>query len=66
MVQHLDLLIAGSQQRALCAVRAALDADIMIGETLADAENPIPLPLISVDVTGISMVVGTITSPLFG
>jgi GTP-binding protein len=41
-------------------------ADIMIGETLADAENPIPLPLISVDEPAISMVLGTNTSPLVG
>jgi GTP-binding protein len=41
-------------------------ADIMIGETLADAENPIPLPLITVDEPAISMVLGTNTSPLVG
>jgi GTP-binding protein len=41
-------------------------ADIMIGETLADAENPIPLPLISVDEPAISMVLGTNTSPFVG
>ena len=41
-------------------------AEIMIGETLADAENPIPLPLISVDEPAISMVLGTNTSPLVG
>ncbi|MEV0457518.1 translational GTPase TypA [Catellatospora methionotrophica] len=41
-------------------------ADIMIGETLADAENPIPLPLITVDEPAISMTIGTNTSPLVG
>ena len=41
-------------------------AEIMIGETLADAENPIPLPLITVDEPAISMVLGTNTSPLVG
>jgi len=41
-------------------------AEIMIGETLADAENPIPLPLISVDEPAISMVLGTNTSPMVG
>src|SRR6201996_3694776 len=41
-------------------------SDIMIGETLADAENPIPLPLISVDEPAISMILGTNTSPLVG
>ncbi|HEY0531981.1 MAG TPA: translational GTPase TypA [Actinoplanes sp.] len=41
-------------------------ADIMIGETLADADNPIPLPLISVDEPAISMVLGTNSSPMVG
>lgn len=40
--------------------------DIMIGETLADPENPVALPLISVDEPAISMVIGTNTSPLAG
>ena len=38
----------------------------MIGETLADAENPTPLPLITVDEPAISMTIGTNTSPLTG
>jgi GTP-binding protein len=40
--------------------------DIMIGETLADPENPIALPLISVDEPAISMTIGINTSPLAG
>ena len=40
--------------------------DIMIGETLADPENPTPLPLIAVDEPAISMTIGTNTSPLVG
>ena len=40
--------------------------DIMIGETIADAENPIALPLITVDEPAISMTIGTNTSPLAG
>src|SRR5690606_13590767 len=36
------------------------------GETLADAENPVPLPLITVDEPGMSMTIGTNTSPLAG
>jgi GTP-binding protein len=40
--------------------------EIMIGETLADAENPIPLPLITVDEPAISMTIGTNQSPLVG
>ncbi len=48
----------------ICAVAGI--PDIMIGETLADPENPIPLPLITVDEPAISMVIGTNTSPLVG
>jgi GTP-binding protein len=40
--------------------------EIMIGETLADADNPMPLPLITVDEPAISMTIGTNTSPLVG
>ncbi|OKK06280.1 GTP-binding protein TypA [Streptomyces sp. CB03234] len=48
----------------ICAVAGI--PDIMIGETLADPENPIALPLITVDEPAISMVIGTNTSPLVG
>ncbi len=40
--------------------------EIMIGETLADVENPKALPLITVDEPAISMTIGTNTSPLAG
>ncbi|MGI5148808.1 translational GTPase TypA [Plantactinospora sp. CA-294935] len=40
--------------------------EIMIGETLADLEDPRPLPLITVDEPAISMTIGTNTSPLVG
>jgi GTP-binding protein len=40
--------------------------DIMIGETLADAETPVALPLIKVDEPAISMTIGINTSPLAG
>ncbi|MGH3331727.1 MAG: translational GTPase TypA [Nocardioidaceae bacterium] len=40
--------------------------DIMIGETLADPDNPVALPLITVDEPAISMTIGTNTSPLAG
>ncbi|MGI5492142.1 translational GTPase TypA [Microtetraspora malaysiensis] len=40
--------------------------EIMIGETLADADDPRPLPLITVDEPAISMTIGTNTSPLVG
>ena len=41
-------------------------ADITIGETLADPENPIALPVITVDEPSISMTIGINTSPLAG
>jgi GTP-binding protein TypA/BipA len=41
-------------------------AEITIGETLADADNPTPLPVITVDEPSISMTIGTNTSPLAG
>jgi GTP-binding protein len=40
--------------------------DITIGETLADPDNPVALPLITVDQPAISMTIGTNTSPLAG
>ncbi|WP_322767933.1 translational GTPase TypA [Frankia sp. Cr1] len=40
--------------------------DIMIGETLADPEDPRPLPVITVDEPSISMTIGINTSPLAG
>ncbi|NUP46469.1 MAG: translational GTPase TypA [Catenulispora sp.] len=40
--------------------------EIMIGDTLADPEDPRPLPLITVDEPAISMTIGTNTSPLVG
>ncbi len=40
--------------------------DIMIGETLADPDDPRPLPLITVDEPAISMTIGVNTSPIVG
>ena len=40
--------------------------DITIGDTLADPENPIALPVITVDEPSISMTIGINTSPLAG
>jgi GTP-binding protein len=48
----------------ICAIAGI--PDIMIGETLADPEDPRPLPLIHVDDPAISMTIGTNTSPLVG
>ncbi|MFI5073416.1 MAG: translational GTPase TypA [Actinomycetales bacterium] len=40
--------------------------EITIGETLADRDDPRPLPLITVDEPAISMTIGTNTSPMVG
>ncbi len=40
--------------------------EIMIGDTLADPENPVALPRITVDEPAISMTIGVNTSPLAG
>ena len=41
-------------------------SDIMIGDTIADVENPEPLPRIKVDEPAISMTIGVNTSPMAG
>jgi GTP-binding protein len=41
-------------------------ADITIGETLADPEDPRPLPVIAVDEPSLSVTIGINTSPLSG
>jgi GTP-binding protein len=41
-------------------------AEINIGETLADPDAPVAMPLITVDEPAISMTIGTNTSPLAG
>ncbi len=40
--------------------------EITIGETLADPENPVPLPVITIDEPSISMTIGINTAPLAG
>jgi GTP-binding protein len=40
--------------------------DVTIGETLADADDPRPLPVITVDEPSLSVVIGINTSPLAG
>ncbi|MDR1118778.1 MAG: translational GTPase TypA [Bifidobacteriaceae bacterium] len=52
--------------RAGDIVAVAGIADIMIGDTLTDLEDPRPLPGIAVDAPAISMTVGINTSPLAG
>jgi GTP-binding protein len=40
--------------------------DILIGETIVDPDNPLPLPVTKVDEPALSMTIGTNTSPLAG
>src|SRR5262249_22518990 len=47
-------------------IAVAGNAEIMIGDTLADPDDPRPLPRITVDEPAISMTIGTNTSPLAG
>ncbi len=56
----------GEVARAGDIVAVAGIPEITIGETLADPENPVALPLIHVDEPAISMTIGTNTSPLVG
>jgi GTP-binding protein len=48
----------------ICAVAGI--ADVTIGETLADPDDPRPLPVVRVDEPSLSMTVGINTSPLAG
>src|SRR5580765_5777850 len=48
----------------ICAIAGL--ADVTIGETLADADNPVALPAITVDEPSLSMTIGINTSPLAG
>ncbi|MCS5478871.1 translational GTPase TypA [Corynebacterium sp. YIM 101645] len=58
--QPTDEVIAGD-----IAAISGID-EIMIGDTLADPENPVALPRISVDEPAISMTIGVNTSPMAG
>jgi GTP-binding protein len=68
-----ELLVTRALERVPAASAEAGDIiavagipEITIGETLADPEHPIPLPVITVDEPSISMTVGINTSPLAG
>ena len=56
----------GEEARQGDIVAIAGIPEIMIGDTLADPENPVALPKIVVDEPAISMTIGTNTSPLAG
>jgi GTP-binding protein len=58
--------VPATDARAGDLVAVAGIADVTIGDTLADPENPVPLPRIHVDEPAISMTIGINTSPLVG
>ncbi|KAA1031940.1 translational GTPase TypA [Pseudonocardia sp. EV170527-09] len=58
--------VPADEARAGDLVAVAGIADVTIGDTLADPENPVALPRIHVDEPAISMTIGTNTSPLAG
>ncbi len=72
-VKITELLITQALDRVPCEeagpgdiIAVAGIPEITIGETLADAETPVALPLITVDEPSISMTIGINTSPLAG
>jgi GTP-binding protein len=72
-VKITELLITKALERVPAAeagpgdiIAVAGIPEITIGETLADPDDPRPLPLITVDEPAISMTIGTNTSPLAG
>lgn len=72
-VRVAELLITEALHRVPAEVAGAGDIvaisgipDITIGDTLADVDDPAPLPRISVDEPAISVTIGVNTSPLAG
>ncbi|HEV2311173.1 MAG TPA: translational GTPase TypA, partial [Acidimicrobiia bacterium] len=65
LTEALDRVDADSAGPGEIAAIAGL-ADVTIGETLADAEHPVPLPVIHVDDPSLSVTIGINTSPRSG
>lgn len=65
LTEHLTRVPVESARQGDLVAIAGIE-DIFIGETLADPENPIPLPIITVDEPALSMTIGINTSPLAG
>ena len=65
LTQHLERVSVESAGPGDLVAIAGIE-DITIGETLADPEDPRPLPVISVDEPALSMTIGINTSPLAG
>lgn len=65
LTEHLTRVPVDSARQGDLVAVAGIE-DIYIGETLADPEDPRPLPIITVDEPALSMTIGINTSPLAG
>jgi GTP-binding protein len=65
LTEHLERLPVESAGPGDLVAVAGID-EITIGETLADPDDPRPLPVITVDEPALSMTIGINTSPLAG
>jgi GTP-binding protein len=65
LTEHLTRVSVESAKQGDLVAIAGIE-EIYIGETLADPENPIALPVIEVDEPALSMTIGINTSPLAG
>ena len=65
MTEALDR-VSADEARAGDIIAIAGLADVTIGETLADPDDPRPLPALRVDEPSMSITIGTNTSPLAG
>ncbi|MGH3442456.1 MAG: translational GTPase TypA [Nitriliruptorales bacterium] len=65
LTENLDRVAAAEAGPGDLIAVAGLD-EVTIGETLADPDDPRPLPLLTVDEPSLSMTVGVNTSPLAG
>ncbi len=65
LTEHLTRVSVDSARQGDLVAVAGIE-DIYIGETLADPEDPRPLPVITVDEPALAMTIGINTSPLAG
>ncbi len=65
LTEHLTRVPVESARQGDLVAIAGIE-DIFIGETLADPDNPVALPVITVDEPALSMTIGINTSPLAG
>jgi GTP-binding protein len=65
LTEHLTRVSVDSARQGDLVAVAGID-DIFIGETLADPDDPRPLPVITVDEPALAMTIGINTSPFAG